>query len=135
MTKLVATRATCARRSVGCALVDVHGHVLATGYNGVPSGFPHCNEEHPCPGALAKSGQGLDQCFAVHAEQNALLQCHDAHAIQTCYVTHSPCVTCTKLLLNTSCARVVFAERYAHDEASLALWAHSNNTASWVHLV
>ncbi len=122
LAKLTATRTTCLRRAVGCVLVDESNRVLATGYNGTPRGFPHCNEGHPCPGATAPSGQALDSCYSVHAEQNALLQCGDVNRIRTCYVTVSPCVTCVKLLLNTGCQRIVFAERYAHDEAARALW-------------
>jgi dCMP deaminase len=122
MAQLVATRATCARRQVGCVLVSGRGHVLATGYNGVAAGRPHCNEGHPCEGANLPSGTGLDLCQAAHAEQNALLQCHDVHEIETCYCTTAPCVTCTKLLLNTSCRRVVFVADYPHTQAAMQLW-------------
>jgi len=84
--------------------------------------------DHACPGALRSddkrwpSGHHLDTCEAIHAEQNALLQCHDVRAIRTCYVTASPCLACVKLLMNTGCRRIVFAARYAHDEAAQALW-------------
>ena len=122
MTALVAQRSTCVRRMVGCVLVNVGRQVLATGFNGVPRGFPHCNEGVPCDGADAVSGTDLDLCLSVHAEQNALLQCGDVEAIDTCYVTVSPCVTCTKLLLNTGCRRVVAATPYAHDAAARDLW-------------
>ena len=159
-------RATCLRRAVGAVLLDARGHVMATGYNGVASGLPHCNEEeivyrhlnvregynlsvnlgcgvpmtlkstieakdevveateypHACPGAQAPSGQNLDGCQAIHAEQNALLQCRDVYAIHTCYTTASPCLTCVKLLLNTGCVRIVYRELYPQPEA-LALWA------------
>jgi len=70
MAELVSTRATCARRKVGCVLVNSRKHILATGYNGVASGMPHCIDE-PCPGANYPSGEGLDKCEAIHAEQNA----------------------------------------------------------------
>ena len=146
---VVATRATCLRRAAGCVLVDARGHVLATGYNGRPSGCPHCNEltrcvplgqsdqaipaklidtwPHVCAGVLidgklVASGTNLDACEAIHAEQNALLQCSNIYNIETCYVTVSPCLTCVKLLLNTNCKRVVFAIPYAHDEIASRLW-------------
>ena len=146
MANLVATRSTCARRAVGCVLVDVRQHVLATGYNGVARGVPHCNERvlqlhlnditgsdemveeyaHPCPGfrALSKAlpGTQLDTCDAVHAEQNALLQCSDTWAIQTCYITVSPCVSCMKMLLNTSCKRIVVRDWYPGHGHGLKLW-------------
>jgi dCMP deaminase len=109
-------RGTCIRRQVGCILVDGHGDMLASGFNGPPRGWPHCNE-NPCPGASAAPGQGLSQCEAVHGEANALLQCRDPYAIDTAYCTDSPCLDCVKLLLNTSCHRIVFLREYAHPEA------------------
>ncbi len=112
MAQLVSTRGTCHRRKVGCVLVDKHNFVIATGYNGRPSGFPHCEGKNKCKGAISTSGQNLEQCEAIHAEQNALLQCKDTQNIVTAYVTAFPCVTCTKLLLNTSCKRIVYIEDY-----------------------
>lgn len=134
--RVVARRSTCLRRAVGCVLVDRHGDVLGLGHNGVASGEPHCNEEHrfpdgrlisnefvnACPGAHASSGADLDGCHALHAEQNALLRCRDVHAIDTCYVTTAPCLTCTKLLMGTSCHHVVFLEPYPQAAAAEALW-------------
>ncbi len=156
---VTARRATCLRRQCGCILLNARGHVLATGYNGVAAGQAHCNERtgfnfvyangvnkkkqltgqetgtvdvfgHACPGAQAPSGQGLDGCQAIHAEQNALLQCRDVYSIHSVYVTASPCITCCKLLLNTSCERIVFFETYPHPEAR-ALWEGAGR--SWVH--
>lgn len=120
MALLVSSRATCSRRAVGCVLTNSHNHVLATGYNGVPKNFPHCNADL-CPGMNSASGSSLDGCMATHAEQNALLQCRDTQSIFTAYVTASPCITCTKLLLNTSCHRIVFMEEYPHSKAR-ELW-------------
>lgn len=139
---LTGKRSTCCRRQVGCVLLNSRGHVLATGYNGVAAGLPHCNEVDPviwninktspiddpkqmypqaCAAAFAPSGTQLDGCQAIHAEQNAMLQCKDVYQIHTVYVTASPCITCTKLLLNTSCERIVFLEEYPHNEAR-ELW-------------
>jgi dCMP deaminase len=134
LARVVATRATCARRQVGCVLLDAAGHVLATGYNGPPRGMNHCTPESPCAGANAPSGTELELCEAVHAEQNALLQCRDPALIYTCCVTVSPCVTCTKLLLNTGCKRVVFLEPYAHDDAARRLWLCAGPTTDWFHV-
>ncbi len=130
MARLVASRSTCVRRSVGCVLINSRNHVMATGYNGGPAGAKHCNDPevatdlqrlvfpNACAGAAtAMSGQNLDQCNAVHAEQNAILQCSDAHSITTAYVTAFPCDSCTKLLLNTSCHRIVYLEPYAGNGA------------------
>lgn len=132
----IARRSTCLRRAVGCVLVDARGHVVATGYNGRAAGQPHCNEEdevsvghtvypYECKGVASPSGTNLDGCEAIHAEQNALLQCCDVYAVDTCYVTASPCVTCVKLLMNTGCRRIVFRERYAHDDAARTMWEAS----------
>jgi dCMP deaminase len=145
MAALIATRSTCLRRAVGCVLVSARGHVLATGYNGVAAGLPHCNDydmprnSHPHPNACAgalradgkrwPSGHNLDACEAIHAEQNALLQCRDVWQIRTCYVTVSPCMTCTKLLLGTSCTRVIFSAEYPAPGAK-ELWLR-NQMNSW----
>lgn len=66
--------------------------------------------EHTCKGRDLPPGQ--DSCEAVHAEQNALLQCRDPWEIETAYVTLSPCKACLKLLLNTSCRRIVVLEEH-----------------------
>lgn len=120
MAELVARRGTCRRRQVGAVLVDERGHVLATGYSGVPAGLRHCLD-HPCAGADAPPGESLDLCLATHAEQNALVQCTRPEQIFTCYTTASPCVHCVKMLMNTPCLRIVFREEYPHPE-SRALW-------------
>ncbi len=139
-------RSTCYRRSVGCVLLNARGHVIATGYNGVAAGLPHCKDDdcdyeyvlltfgndvgtHRCAGSHAPSGQNLDGCQAIHAEQNALLQCQDVYQIHTAYVTASPCVTCVKLLLNTACERIVYVEEYPHSDAQ-KLWEDSGR--KWV---
>jgi dCMP deaminase len=130
-------RSTCLRRRVGAVLLNERGHLLASGYNGVASGLPHCNEigssslyPHACSGARAKSGEQLDRCGAIHAEQNALLQCKNVYEIESCYVTASPCLTCVKLLLNTSCKRIVFLDGYPHD--SEKLWVAAGR--DWIQL-
>jgi len=149
LAQVTARRSTCLRRSVGCVLLNARGHVLATGYNGVAAGMPHCNERelcgrvdcrdeecrghpHACLGASAPSGTQLEACEAIHAECNACLQCRDVWALEACYVTVSPCVSCVKLLLNTSTQRVVFAEPYAHDAQAKELWTRAGRL--WVPL-
>lgn len=122
MAQLVSQRGTCARRKVGAVLVDSQGHVLSTGYNGVAQGFSHCSEDHEsCPGVGYQSGEGLDKCGAIHAEQNALLQCKNPQEIDTVYTTTSPCIHCVKLLLNTPCKRIIFTDEYPHEEPK-KLW-------------
>ncbi len=117
----VAAMGTCIRRQVGCVLVDSKRRILATGFNGVAPGAPHCNEGHECPGAHAPSGTNLDVCYANHSEINALLQCHDVWAIDTLYCTTSPCTSCIKAVMCTSTKRIVFLEEYPQPSAK-DLW-------------
>lgn len=125
--ELFAERATCVRRKVGCVIVDEDGRILATGYNGVAAGRPHCNEGFPCEGAGCASGEGLDQCEAIHAEQNAILFLGDPRKAHTIYVTVSPCLSCMKLLLGTAARRIVTRELYPH-EAAMDWWARAGGT-------
>jgi dCMP deaminase len=51
--------------------------------------------------------------MATHAEQNALLQCDNTMDIDTIFLTTAPCITCAKLIGNTSCKTVIYSEKYA----------------------
>ncbi len=133
MATLASLRSTCARRHTGCVLVDREKHVAATGYNGVPVGFPHCRGGERCSGAVAVPGESLDACLAVHAEANALLQCRDPYSLATAYCTDSPCMHCVKLLLNTSVQRVVFTRGYPHRDAP-GLWTRQPGR-TWEHVM
>jgi len=115
----LSARATCPKLSVGCVLIDEYSRILGTGYNGAPRHLPHCTE-HPCAGATAP--RGADLCEAVHAEQNALLNCTDPLKIKVAYITHAPCMRCTKVLLNTSCEYIIFANRSQEEPAAKSLW-------------
>lgn len=119
--RISSLRSTCVRRQVGCVLVSDTGLVLSTGYNGNAAGLPHCIDE-PCAGSGMQSGTGLDICEAIHAEQNALIQCKDHQHIGTCYCTTLPCMHCLKMLLNTSCYRIVYEDTYGDVEKVNALW-------------
>lgn len=136
MVRTLEKRTTCIRRGVGCILVDKDNIVLATGYNGVAKGEPHCNEvvrgfggsayiPHPCPAANSKSGENLHGCKAIHAEQNALLQCSDVRRIRTAYVSCTPCIHCIKLLMNTGCEIIMAHEVY--DVEAMELWIKSGS--------
>ena len=114
MAHLASLRSTCARRLVGCVLVDSKSHVEATGYNGVPSGFTHCIDV-PCKGANAPSGTRLNECKAVHAEMNALLQLQSTDTL-TAYLTVTPCFDCAKVLANSNVKRIVAALWYPQAE-------------------
>ena len=111
----VAKRATCLRRSIG-AVVVLDKRILATGYNGAPSGLPHCSETGCLREKLhVPSGQRHELCRGLHAEMNALLQ-GARHGIRmdgaTLYSTHVPCSLCSKMIINTGIVRVVAAVEY-----------------------
>ena len=110
MAILVGKRSTCRRRRVGCVLVDSSNHVVATGYNGVPTQFPHCLDV-PCEGATSNSGEDLEKCLAVHAEQNAFLQLR-SNDILTAYLTVTPCIPCAKMIANSKVKRIVANIQY-----------------------
>jgi dCMP deaminase len=115
MTKLVAKRSTCLRRSVGAVLVK-DKRILATGYNGAPRGLKHCidlgcmREKLKIP-----SGERHELCRALHAEQNALIQASlygISVAGSTLYATNQPCVICAKMLINAGIKEIVIAAGY-----------------------
>lgn len=110
-----ATRSTCLRRKVGAVAV-LDRHVLATGYNGAPSGLKHCEftgclrEQQGVP-----SGERHEICRGLHAEQNVIIQAA-VHGVSlkgaTIYVTATPCIICAKMLINCGIKRVVCGEQY-----------------------
>jgi dCMP deaminase len=111
MLPVIATRATCRRRQVAAIITDVSGHILSTGFNGVPSGYPHC-VDMPCPGAADEPGN-TSNCMAIHAEQNAIIQCTALERAHVIYCSTSPCFVCCKLIANTRIRRVVYETEYA----------------------
>ena len=115
MAQVVAGRSTCLRRQVGAVMVK-DKQILSTGYNGSPSGLLHCDEVGCLRQSLnVPSGERHEICRAVHAEQNALVQAAKhgvAIAEADLYVTHQPCVLCTKLLINVGIRRVVYTHPY-----------------------
>lgn len=124
MAQVVSMRSTCTSRIVGCVLVDSNNFVLSTGYNGGAAGLPHCCDT-VCNRKNNISGDGLDSCEAIHAEQNALLQCNNTQEIEVAYITASPCVHCIKLLMNTSCKRIIFKDIYPGYEELKYKWENS----------
>tara|TARA_A100001515_G_scaffold134777_1_gene125196 strand:+ start:324 stop:788 length:465 start_codon:yes stop_codon:yes gene_type:complete len=132
MAKLVSERGTCIRRKVGCVFVNKKNHVIATGYNGNPSGSKHCID-NPCMGSKYSSGTGLEFCEAIHAEQNALLQCKDVYDIDRVYTTLEPCIHCIKLLLNTSANQIIYGEKYVQ-EWSRKLWEDAGRGYTYINL-
>ena len=116
----VSLRSTCVRRKVGAIIVK-NDRILSTGYNGSPSGLPNCIDDcnrcyrskHNIP-----SGQMLDLCFAVHAEQNAIM-----NALKTgedlkgavLYVNTFPCSTCFKLAIQSGIKEIYYVDEYENE--------------------
>jgi len=115
ITRLVAKRATCLRRQVGAVLV-MDKRLLATGYNGAPSGLAHClevgclREQRQIP-----SGERHELCRGLHAEQNVIIQAA-FHGIRiqgsTLYCTNLPCAICTKMLINAGIREIIYDSGY-----------------------
>ena len=120
----VAERTTCLRRGVGAIIVKDR-RILATGYNGVPTGLAHCAET----GCLRqqRGGQPHEICRGLHAEQNAIIQAArfgtDIDGA-TIYVNTQPCVVCAKMLINAGIKEIVYQNPYP-DELSQQLLAES----------
>lgn len=119
--RLVSSRSTCLRRQVGAVMVKSK-HILATGYNGTPSGITHCAETGCLREQLkVPSGERHELCRGLHAEQNAIIQAA-RHGIDlfgaTLYCTHSPCIICSKMLINAGIEQIVYLHGYP-DQMSL----------------
>jgi dCMP deaminase len=116
ITRQVAERSTCLRAKVGAVIVR-DKNILATGYNGSPAGLPHCLDE----GCLVyrsttPSGEIEENCFrCIHAEINAIAQAaKNGASIRDgdIYITHTPCIHCFKVLINTGIKRIFYEKPY-----------------------
>ncbi|ETR64832.1 MAG: dCMP deaminase, partial [Candidatus Magnetoglobus multicellularis str. Araruama] len=117
---VVRERATCLKRKVG-ALIVKNKRILASGYNGAPSGIEHCNKTGCLRQQLSvPSGQRHELCRGLHAEQNAIIQAA-LHGVAiegaTVYCDFLPCVICAKMIINAKIKRVVFTGYYPDDLA------------------
>lgn len=120
ITRRVATRSTCLRRAVGAILVH-DKRIIASGYNGGPSGLAHCLDIGCLREKLGiPSGQQHELCRGIHAEQNAIIQAaRYGVSIEgsVLYCTTQPCTQCTKMLINAGITEIVYAEGYPDDLA------------------
>ena len=112
---IVATRSTCLRRKVGAVVVK-DKRILATGYNGVPSGLRHCLDVGCIRDKMKiPSGERHELCRGLHAEQNAILQAVVHHIDikdSVLYVTNQPCIICAKMLINAQVKEIVISDKY-----------------------
>jgi dCMP deaminase len=117
--KHAATRSTCLTAQVGAVIVRDR-QVLATGYNGPPSGIPHCTEQGFCYPGLTQCGKGLGlPSIAIHAEINAIAQAAKAGiAIDgaSIYVTHEACLPCLKAIIAAGIREVICGSPLAASE-------------------
>ena len=123
---LVARRSTCRRRQVG-AIVVRDKRILATGYNGAPTGLPHCLDIGCLREELGiASGERHELCRGLHAEQNVIIQAA-YHGVSikdaTLYCTNLPCSICSKMLINAGIHAIKYKEGYADPMAEEMLAA------------
>ena len=127
MAHLVATWSSCFQpgRAIGAVIVK-DKRVMTTGYNGAPAGVRTCKERGECMRRRLNipSGTRTELCYAIHAEQNAIIQAAKLGVSiegATLYCTHQPCVICAKMIVNSGISRVVYGEGYP-DEFSLEIF-------------
>ncbi|MGB0885144.1 MAG: deoxycytidylate deaminase [Chitinophagales bacterium] len=108
MAKIWAENSYCTRRQVGAIIVkDLM--IISDGYNGTPSGF-----ENVC-----ENEEGLTKSYVLHAEANAITKVaksNNSSEGATLYVTCSPCIECSKLIIQSGIKRVVFDEKYKNTD-------------------
>ncbi|HYM13563.1 MAG TPA: deaminase [Bryobacterales bacterium] len=125
---IVALRSNCMKRKVAAIIVKDR-RIISTGYNGTPRGVRNCNEGG-CPrcNSLAPSGTALEECFCSHGEENAIVQAA-YHGISlkdsTLYSTFSPCLICTKMIINAGIREVVYNNDYPLNQNALRLLAEA----------
>lgn len=122
--RVASLRSNCMKRKVAAVLVK-DNRVVSTGYNGTPRGIQNCNEGG-CPrcNRLESSGVGLGECLCSHAEENAIVQAaHHGVSVKesTLYTTFSPCLICTKMILNSGIKEVVYNASYPLGDLPLSL--------------
>lgn len=127
--KLIASRSSCSSRQVGAVIVK-DKMIISTGYNGTPRGIKNCDEggcqrcEDKKNGKI-HSGEKLDECICVHAEENAILQAA-YHGVSvkdsTLYTSLCPCRTCAKHIINSGIKKVFYSENYVLDNIAKKLF-------------
>ncbi len=119
--EVVATRSNCMRRHVAAVIVK-DGRIISTGYNGTPRGIKNCYEGgcERCA-STAPAGTKLGECLCSHGEENAIVQAaYHGIAVKDSkiYTTFSPCLICSKMIINAGIREVVYQNRYALDDSA-----------------
>ena len=118
MSRVVGSRSTCDRAHIGAVIVK-DKRILASGYNGAPSGLKHCVEVSCLREKMnIASGERHELCRGLHAEQNAIIQAA-YHGVSIngadLYCTHLPCSICIKMLINSGIQEIYYEEGYPDD--------------------
>jgi len=135
--RVAASRSNCVKRKIG-AVITIDRRIVATGYNGTPRGVRNCNEGG-CPrcSAFGESGQALHECICSHGEENAIVQ-SAYHGVcvrgGTLYTTMSPCLQCTKMIVNGGITAVVYNGDYPLGKTSLEILREAGVKLSKVEL-
>ena len=135
--RIVASRSNCLKRKVA-ALIVKDKRIISTGYNGTPRGVRNCNQGG-CPrcASLAASGTQLDECLCSHGEENAIVQAA-YHGISIkdsiLYSTFSPCLQCTKMIINAGIREVIYNSEYPLNQAALRILGEAGVTLRQVRL-
>ena len=122
--RVVSLRGNCIKRKIGAVIVR-DKRIISTGYNGTPRGVKNCNEGG-CPRCnhFGASGAKLEECLCSHAEENSIVQAayHGASTKGgTIYCTYSPCLICTKMIINSGLVEVVYSKAYSIEDVPLRL--------------
>ena len=126
----VASKSNCLSRQIGAVIVKDHS-IVSTGYNGPPRGYPHC-DGGKCPRQLKgyKSGEGLHECTAAHAEANAIVNAaRNGVSTLGCTLylnTMVPCKDCMILIINAGIIEIVCEELKLYHEMSARLLAYTD---------
>jgi dCMP deaminase len=109
----LASKSHCIKRHVGAVLTK-DTRIISIGYNGPPAGTHNCDEKWPESGCESDSKGGCS--LAIHAEQNALLYAVKNNSSvegATLYVTLSPCLACSRIILTMGVKKVIYYKSYA----------------------
>ena len=122
--QVVSSRSNCMKRHVAAIIVK-DKRIVSTGYNGTPRGVKNC-DEGGCPrcNGFTDGGKNLDECTCSHGEENAIVQAaYHGTPLKSgiMYTTYSPCLTCSKMIINAGLTEVVYNAEYPLSETALAL--------------
>lgn len=135
--RMVALRSNCIKRKVAAVIIK-DKRIISTGYNGTPRGIKNCNEGG-CPRCnhFGPSGDKLEDCLCSHAEENAIVQAA-YHGVSikgsTIYSTYSPCLTCTKMIINSGIREVIYNEAYSIEEVPKRLLKEAGITVRQIEM-